>query len=385
MKAALFILVPMLFLDSLFEGTIFESKPEKPPEEPGELSAMMYGKAMSLKQAARRAKEKDQCSIALNNYYKAVMVLKNIQATNKEWNSDAVQSKIENCNRFVDILEVEVAEREKIYLDELRRLHGELENDPKNPDKYADLADFYFIYDKPQLAENEIRKALQLNISSPGLRLKLGNAYEAQEKYDDAIREYRRVLSMDPTSAIAHYNLGIAYFRKRMPGPLLSTSHKEVRSYSDAVAELKTALELDYRFVDAYTYLGIIYNRQKQYKLALAALRNAYQLNPNSPVINYNLGSTHCSLLNFVNATSYMNRAATLVGRDTEIGQSIRKQITDLRRYNLKGQEGRGYRDRKRMLLYKGRTISGPKFQRWKRRRDKWAEEYQKKYNPPPP
>ena len=79
-----------------------------------------------------------------------------------------------------------------------------------------------------------------------------------------------------------------------------------------------------------------------------------------------------------------MNRAAGLVGRDTEMGKSIRDQITNLRRYNLKGQEGRGYRDRMRMLTYKGRMVSGPKFQRWKRRRDKWAEDYQKKYNPPP-
>ena len=385
MKSALFILVPMLFLDSLFEGTIFESKPEKPPEEPGELCAMMYGKAMSLRQAARRAEEKEQYNLALNNYYKAVMVLKNIQAMNKEWNSEAVQSKIENFKQLADLIEVEVEERAKIYREELHRLHGELEKDPKDPEKYVALADFYFIYGKPQLAEDEMRKALQFNIGSPDLRRKLGHAYEAQEKYDDAIREYSRVLAMDPTSAIAHYNLGIAFFKKRMPGPLLSTSHKEVRSYSDAVNELKKALALDNRFADAYTYLGIIYNRQKQYKLALAALGNAYQLNPDSPIINYNLGSTHCSLLNFVNARRYMNRAADLVGRDTEMGQSIRRQVTDLRRYNLKGQEGRGYRDRKRMLLYKGRSVSGPKFQQWKRRRDKWADEYQKKYNPPPP
>jgi len=384
MKTALFVIVPMLFLDSLFEGTIFESKPEKAPETPAEICAMMYGKAMSLKQAARRAQEKGQYSLALNDYYKTEMVLKNIQATDEEWNCHAVGHKIETCERFIEYLEDIVEEKERIYTQELSKLQGALEKDPENPERYTDLADFYFMHGKPHIAEVKIRMAMQLDENDPDLRLELGHAYEAQERHEDAIREYRRVITLDPDSAIAHYNLGIAYFKKRAPGPLRSTSHKQPRTYPEAVGELRTAITIDPEFVDAYTYLGIIYNRQQQYSRALAVLKKAYELNPNSPVVNYNLGSTHCSLLNFVNATSYMNRAASLVGRDTEIGQSIRDQITNLRRYNLKGQEGRGYRDRMRMLTYKGRTVSGPKFQRWKRRRDKWADDYQKKYHPPP-
>ncbi|MDP8246559.1 MAG: tetratricopeptide repeat protein [Candidatus Tritonobacter lacicola] len=376
---ALIIIIPMLFLDSVFDGTIFE-KQEKPPEEPGELCALMYGKVMSLHQAARRATKAGEQRFALNNYYKALMVLKNIRAVKPDWNAATVDSKIEHYDRLVEQLETSIEEQERVYKKERARLQGNIEKNPNKPRPHVEMADFHFNHGKVSSAEKELKRAIDLESEDAETRIKLGNSYEAQGDYERAIAEYRTAIRMDPSSAQGHYNLGAAYFATSKLKTGASTARRASQANPQAVVALKRAIEFDPEHVDAYISLGMVYNRQKQHKFALAAFKKALMLEPDNPVVNYNIGSTYCSLLNFVNATNYMNRAATQVGRDTPMGKSIRKQITELRRYNLKGQEGRGYRDRSRMLIYKGRSVSGPKFRRWRRRRDRWAKDYKQQY-----
>ena len=45
-------------------------------------------------------------------------------------------------------------------------------------------------------------------------RIAMGNTYSAQEKFDEAIREYKKALKIVSDSALAHAHLGEAYLMK---------------------------------------------------------------------------------------------------------------------------------------------------------------------------
>ena len=49
---------------------------------------------------------------------------------------------------------------------------------------------------------------------SPGQYLERGNKYLAEEKYNEAILEYKNALKKDPRFAEAHYQIGIANLRQ---------------------------------------------------------------------------------------------------------------------------------------------------------------------------
>ncbi len=44
--------------------------------------------------------------------------------------------------------------------------------------------------------------------------MNLGNVHLAQLNYDKAVESYLMVQSLQPASELAHYNLGVAYFRQ---------------------------------------------------------------------------------------------------------------------------------------------------------------------------
>ena len=62
---------------------------------------------------------------------------------------------------------------------------------------------------KPALAEQEFRKALQLDPNVNGARVNLGVALYEQEKFDDALKEFESVLQISPQNptALRHIQL----------------------------------------------------------------------------------------------------------------------------------------------------------------------------------
>jgi protein O-mannosyl-transferase len=67
-------------------------------------------------------------------------------------------------------------------------------------------------------AEQEFRKALEINPVLIDARANLANALAREDRADDAIAAYQKVLEIDPDLADIHNNLGVALARKgRMP------------------------------------------------------------------------------------------------------------------------------------------------------------------------
>jgi tetratricopeptide (TPR) repeat protein len=129
-----------------------------------------------------------------------------------------------------------------------------------------------------------------------------GEAAARQGRLDVAIQEFRKVIELQPNSAVYHAHLGDAYFKNGQ--------------YEEATAELKTALRLNPEMLDTQQSLGIIlliegnaeealphlekmrspellglaYLETGRLPAAVTALRAALDRQPNDPNLLYYFG-----------------------------------------------------------------------------------------------
>ncbi|OYE00044.1 hypothetical protein CDG79_37360 [Nostoc sp. 'Peltigera membranacea cyanobiont' 232] len=99
-----------------------------------------------------------------------------------------------------------------------------------------------------------------------------------QNKLDAAIAAYQKAIKLDPSDAIAYYNLGnVLIDQKKLDG---------------AVAAYQKAIEIDPNFTTAYNNLGSILSDQKKFDAAVAVFQKAIQIDPNDAIVYANLGIT---------------------------------------------------------------------------------------------
>lgn len=129
-----------------------------------------------------------------------------------------------------------------------------------------------------------------------------GEAAAREGRLDVAIQEFRRVIELQPNSAVYHAHLGDAYFKNGQ--------------YEEATAELKTALRLNPDMLDTHQSLGVIlliqgdaegalphlekmrspellglaYLETGRLPAAVTALRAALDRQPNDPNLLYYFG-----------------------------------------------------------------------------------------------
>ncbi|OGG49267.1 MAG: hypothetical protein A3F84_26460 [Candidatus Handelsmanbacteria bacterium RIFCSPLOWO2_12_FULL_64_10] len=89
-----------------------------------------------------------------------------------------------------------------------------IRQDPGYVDAYYNLAQIGFDIRRYDLAEWGYEKYLQSRPNDAETIHDLGVVYHKQgkEKYNDAVRQYRRALDLKPDMAQAHYNLGNIYY-----------------------------------------------------------------------------------------------------------------------------------------------------------------------------
>jgi Flp pilus assembly protein TadD/predicted nucleic acid-binding Zn-ribbon protein len=97
-------------------------------------------------------------------------------------------------------------------------------------------------------------------------------------KYQDAEKQYQKILTKSPSNLYALCNLGVVYFR--------------MGKLRDAEVTLKKALTVSPGDEFAHVTLGIVYYRQSKFENALAELSQAVEINPNSATAHNYLGIT---------------------------------------------------------------------------------------------
>src|SRR5262249_1890473 len=94
----------------------------------------------------------------------------------------------------------------------------------------------------------------------------LGLALYRKGRVDEAVAAYRQAIDLDPKQALAHNNLGIALYSKGLLTEAIDCFHK--------------AIELDRTYAQAHGVLGMALLKQGRFAEAKAATRRGLDLLP---------------------------------------------------------------------------------------------------------
>ena len=97
----------------------------------------------------------------------------------------------------------------------------------------------------------------------------LGLAYSWLSEYNNAIQSYELVLSLDETTATAHFNIANSYY--------------ELKDYDKALSHYQQAFEIDDQDYNSLTSIGDCYSMTDNLQAALDYYHKALSINPNHP------------------------------------------------------------------------------------------------------
>ncbi|HEX6965744.1 MAG TPA: tetratricopeptide repeat protein [Gemmatimonadaceae bacterium] len=128
-------------------------------------------------------------------------------------------------------------------------------------------------------AEQALLKALALAPGDPQTESLLGWAQMLQEKYDDALLNFQKVLMRQPANSLARINVGYICLKKGIFGEAIEHLSKAIRLDNDRKATLY-----------AHFYLGLVYAEREMYEDAQAFFRKTLTLGPNLIEAYFELG-----------------------------------------------------------------------------------------------
>lgn len=138
----------------------------------------------------------------------------------------------------------------------------------------------------------------------------LGNIYNQQGFFDQAISEYKRALAIRPDFEDTLNNLGVAYMRQG--------------NFDEAISEYKKALAINPDSANAYYNLGTVNAKRGLMNKAISQLKKAITLNPNHAGAHYNLGMAYYQYGgNYKLAIVHLDKALSL-------GYTIKEEILGL-------------------------------------------------------
>ncbi len=146
--------------------------------------------------------------------------------------------------------------------------------DPRLPHSYINRSSIYRDQKKFNDALRDLDEALKIDKTIPALFLHRGNVYLDTGKFDEALNDYNNAISLQPKPE---------YFYAR--GRL----HTMRGNYDLGVNDNTEALRRDPSNAEAYRNRAVAYSYLGKLDLALADLRNAVALKPNSVPLRFNL------------------------------------------------------------------------------------------------
>lgn len=138
---------------------------------------------------------------------------------------------------------------------------------------YLDNGIYNFQDGKYEDAIENINKSLGLKNDWAIPYFYRGAVYDAMEKYDEAMLDYTKALSIDDKMTDAYYN------RAKI---ILSRKDIENPNIQNAINDLEKALELDEKFVDALFAMAAAYKKLGDYHKALSYLEKLLEIEPDA-------------------------------------------------------------------------------------------------------
>ena len=131
-------------------------------------------------------------------------------------------------------------------------------------------------------AEAALNKAIALSPGDPQSEALLGWAQMLNEKYDDAMMSFQKVLMREPQNALARINVGYICLKKGIFGESIEHLSKAIRLDNDKKATLY-----------AHFYLGLVYLEREMYEDAETFFQKTLLLGPNLIEAYYELGRSY--------------------------------------------------------------------------------------------
>ena len=128
-------------------------------------------------------------------------------------------------------------------------------------------------------AESALGRAIELAPGNPQSEALLGWAQMLQEKYDEALMNFQKVLMREPSNALARINVGYICLKKGIFGEAIEHLSKAIRLDNDKKATLY-----------AHFYLGLVYLEREMYEDAQVFFQKTLALGPNLIEAYYELG-----------------------------------------------------------------------------------------------
>jgi tetratricopeptide (TPR) repeat protein len=128
-------------------------------------------------------------------------------------------------------------------------------------------------------AEVALRKALELSPNDPQGEALLGWSLMLQQKYDDALLTFQKVLMRQPQNALARINVGYICLKKGIFGEAIEHLSRAIRLDNDKKATLY-----------AHFYLGLVYLERDMFEDAQTFFRKTIALGPGLIEAYFELG-----------------------------------------------------------------------------------------------
>ena len=174
-----------------------------------------------------------------------------------------------------------------------------IEGDPNYSLPYTGLADIHQLSDHPQLAREEVQKALDLDDQLPEAHNSLARLlYLFNRDWEGADREFKRALELDHNYAPAHhwYSMYLAVEGRKeqalaeaqkaseldplspVVGANLAKILQEAGQNDKAIEQAKKTLDLEPDSAVTHAVLGVVYQDKRMYAEAITEYKRALQL-----------------------------------------------------------------------------------------------------------
>ncbi len=131
-------------------------------------------------------------------------------------------------------------------------------------------------------AEDALRKALQLSPNDVKAESLLGWAEMLQDRFDEALLSFQKVLAREPQNALARVNVGYICLKKGIFGEAIEHLSRAIRLDNDKKAILY-----------AHFYLGLVYLERDMFEDAETFFEKTLKLGPSFIEAYYELGRTY--------------------------------------------------------------------------------------------
>lgn len=145
-------------------------------------------------------------------------------------------------------------------------------NSTRIPKISYNLALNYLRLERREDAEKELKRTLTIDPNYIPALIELGTIYLKEDRFSDAEHHYRKAIEIDQYSAEAHYRLAALFIK--------------MNRLSEAKGELEEVLRLNTLYMPAYYELSALYLKEGNISSSRSILENAYEKDPHSESIN---------------------------------------------------------------------------------------------------